>query len=93
MTIPLRLLEPDKKAAVEVDGNLVARLLDLDVATFRRLMDIEQISVLCERGTGEDSGKLRATFYHQGKRARLLLDPQGRVIEPVAEVVPASHRD
>src|SRR3546814_8790562 len=41
--------------AVEIDGALVARGLGLAVPEFRQLMDRRQITVLCERGTGEDA--------------------------------------
>lgn len=66
--------------SVEVDGALVARHLGLDVATFRRLMDQRKISVLCERGTGEDVGLYRASFYLEGRRVRFVLDANGRVL-------------
>ena len=68
---------------VAVDGALVARALGLDVSDFRRLMDDRKISVLCERGTGVDAGRYRATFYHDGKRARLVVDGEGQVVGPV----------
>ncbi|WP_342779184.1 DUF6522 family protein [Luteimonas granuli] len=69
--------------SIEVDGALVARGLGLDVAEFRRLMEIRKISVLCERGTGEDDGLYRASFYHQGRRMRLVVDADGRPVEPM----------
>lgn len=69
-----------KRPQLEVDAALVAQCLELDVAEFRTLMDRRQISVLCERGTGEDAGRYRATFYHGRQRARLLLDAHGRVL-------------
>lgn len=60
--------------AREIDASLVAQALALDVAEFRTLMDREKISVLCERGTGEDEGRMRLTYYHAGRRARFLFD-------------------
>ena len=68
---------------IAVDGAAVARALGLDVAAFRRLMDDRKITVLCERGTGDDAGLYRATFYLEGKRARLVLDGEGRVVGPI----------
>ena len=62
---------------VPVDGALVARAFGLDVATFRRLMDERRITVLCERGTGADAGLHRATFYHEDRRVRLVVDGDG----------------
>ncbi len=63
--------------AVEVDGALVARGLGLEVEAFRRLMEQRKVTVLCERGTGEDEGRYRATFYYAGKRLRLVVDGDG----------------
>ena len=63
---------------IDIDGTLVARALSLEVADFRRLMDIGKITVLCERGTGEDSGRYRASFYHAGQRARFVRGRSGR---------------
>lgn len=82
--IPLALAGPP---SIEVDGALVADGLGLDVAAFRRLMDQRRIGVLCERGTGEHAGLYRASFYHGGRRVRLVIDGTGRVVgttEPAA---------
>lgn len=57
---------------LDIEGALVARALSLDVADFRRLMDTGKVTVLCERGTGDDSGRYRASFYHAGQRARFV---------------------
>lgn len=67
--------------SIEVDGTLVARGLGLEVGTFRELMDSQQVTVLCERGTGEDEGLVRASFYYDGKRVRLVLDQDGKVLQ------------
>jgi len=65
---------------IDIDGDLVARTLGLEVEQFRKLMADGKISVLCERGTGEDAGRYRASFYYGGKRARFLLDESGRLL-------------
>lgn len=75
--IPIDLKPPRD---IEIDGDLVARALELDVAAFRQLMDDRKIAVLCERGTGEDAGLYRATFYHGHKRVRLVIDGEGRIV-------------
>ena len=62
---------------VEIDGALVARALDLEVEEFRRLMEDRRISVLCERGVGEDEGLYRASFYYGERRAGLVVDANG----------------
>ncbi len=70
----------DGKPSLEIDGALVARALDLEVATFQQHMDNGIITVLCERGVGEDAGRHRVTFYHQSRRARFVLDETGRIV-------------
>lgn len=63
--------------SVEIDAALVARGLGLAVADFRQLMEHRKIAVLCERGTGEDTGLYRASFYYEDKRVRLVVDRDG----------------
>ncbi len=73
-SIPLEL---NPATTVEVDAAVVAQGLDLAVADFRQLMADGKVSVLCERGVGEDHGLYRATFYHDGNRVRLVVDADG----------------
>lgn len=75
--IPVTL---NPKFEIKIDGPLVAGALGLAADEFRRLMDDHKIAQLCERGTGEDEGLYRATFYYQRKRARLVLDRDGRIV-------------
>ena len=60
----------------------LARGLGLPPAEFQRLMDERKVTVLCERGIGEDAGLYRATFYYDGRRVRLVVDADGNVVEP-----------
>lgn len=76
-TIPI---EVNPSRTVEIDGALVAAGLGLPLADFRQLMDQRSITVLCERGVGEDAGLYRASFYHQGKRVRLVVDADGNPV-------------
>jgi hypothetical protein len=75
--IPIDL---DRPPVMEIDGALVARGLGLEVAEFRQLMDQRKITVLCERGTGADAGLYRVSFYHAGKRLRLVVDGGGNLV-------------
>ena len=68
--------------ALEIDAALVARGIGLDLAEFRRLMDAGKIAVLCERGTGEDAGLYRASFYYGQRRARFVVDASGNPVRP-----------
>jgi hypothetical protein len=62
---------------IEIDGTLVARGLGLAVPAFQQLMEDRKVTVLCERGTGDDAGLYRASFYYEGKRFRLVVDAGG----------------
>lgn len=73
-------------AAVEVDAELIAPGLGLDVASFRRLMADQHIAVLCERGTGPDAGHVRGTFYYRGRRVRIVVDADGLPVGPAHPV-------
>lgn len=68
---------------ITIEAAPVASVLGLEPADFLRLLELRKISQLCERGTGEDEGLYRASFYHQGLRARVVVDRQG---QPVGDV-------
>lgn len=79
-------------AAIERSGSVPVPTLELDAAQIgaalgvapsqvQVLIDEGTISVLCERGTGEDLGLSRITFYYRRQRLRLLVDHTGRVLE------------
>ena len=65
---------------IAIDAEPVARALDLEPAAFLQLLAQRKINQLCERGTGEDEGLYRASFYHRGKRARVVVDREGRMV-------------
>lgn len=85
--IPLQLAgSPD----IEVDAEIVARGLGLEVEAFRKLMERHKVSVLCERGTGEDEGLYRASFYHEGRRVRLVVDTAGQLVDHPTQSIPGA---
>ena len=65
--------------AIEIDAALIAPRLGLTVAEFRQLMEQRRITVLCERGVGEDAGRYRASFYYGDRRVRLVVEAAGRM--------------
>lgn len=69
---------------IEVDGALVAHGLGLTLPEFQQLMDDRKVTVLCERGVGGDAGTFRASFYYDGRRVRLVVDGEGRLLRPAA---------
>jgi len=66
--------------AVEIDAALVAGGLGLGIEAFRRLMEQRKVTLLCERGTGEDAGLYRASYYYKGRRVRLVVDGDGNPV-------------
>ncbi|KFN41879.1 DUF6522 family protein [Arenimonas metalli] len=66
------------RASVEVDAALVASGLGLAPAQVPAMLADRRIATLCERGTGEDAGRYRFTFYLGNRRFRLLTDASGR---------------
>jgi hypothetical protein len=78
--IPIHLSDDPDAPSIAIDAARVARGLGLDVAAFRQLMADRKIALLCERGTGADTGRWRATFYLGERRLRLVVDAQGNVL-------------
>ena len=70
---------------IEIDAAPIAAALGLQQDAFLRLLEQRKIDRLCERGTGEDAGLYRATFYHGTKRARVVVDCQGRFVGDVEQ--------
>ena len=66
---------------MEIDAAVIAAGLGIAPAQIQDLMQAGKISTLCERGTGEDQGWYRATFYYAGRRFRILIDRSGRMLE------------
>lgn len=77
----LALLPEPMPPTVEVDARLVAGGLGLDPAQVPAMVADRRIATLCERGTVEDAGLYRFTFYHRGQRFRLVTDAFGKPIE------------
>ncbi len=76
---------------IEIDAAIVAEAFGLDTPGFRKLMEQHKISVLCERGTGDDAGRFRASFYLGRTRVRLVVDSDGNLCEPVQRGAPGQR--
>lgn len=70
---------------IEIDAAPIAAALGLEQDVFLRLLGQRKIDRLCERGTGEDAGLYRATFYHGARRARAVVDRHGHFVGPVEQ--------
>lgn len=83
-SIPLDLT-PALEIEIEIDAAPIAAALGLEQADFLRLLEQRKIDRLCERGTGADAGLYRATYYYGSKRARVVVDRQGRFVGTVEQ--------
>lgn len=65
---------------IEVPAELIAEGLGLPVAELPGLLRSGAITSRCERGVDEDAGRHRLTFFHSGRRLRLVVGDDGRVM-------------
>ena len=73
----IRILE----GTFEVDASLLARALDISPSSIPRLLRNGAITSRCERGVNDDEGRSRLTFFHGGRRVRIVVDEEGRVLK------------
>ena len=71
---------------VEVDARPMPSAMSLAPDQVPAMVGDRRIATLCERGTGEDAGLFRFTFYFGTQRFRLVTDSSG---QPVAKSDPA----
>lgn len=72
-----------------VDALVLADAFDLSVEETRHRMQGGQIASLCETGEGEDAGRWRLTFRHQGRALRLIVDRRGEILGKIT--FPVGH--
>jgi hypothetical protein len=65
---------------IQVEASVVADGLGIEASRILTLLRSGEITSLCERGLNDDEGRYRLTFFHRGKRLRLVLDVGGRLI-------------
>ena len=78
--IPIETNPAAPGAEIEIEASLLAAGFGMEVEAFRRLMNERRITVLCERGIGDDEGLVRATFYFDRTRVRLVVDGTGQPV-------------
>ena len=67
--------------AISIDATIVGRGLGLEPRQLLRLMRDGAITSVCEQGVDDDSGRYRLTFFHEGRRLRLIVDSSGGVLQ------------
>lgn len=78
-SIPVGMVEISA-AGFSVDAGVIASGLNLEVSAIQSMMKAGQITCICERGEGDDTGRHRLTFCHGSVRFRMVADASGRVI-------------
>ncbi|WP_298837787.1 DUF6522 family protein [uncultured Roseobacter sp.] len=63
-----------------IDARDLGELLDLPADEIQALMRSGEITSRFETGEAEDAGKVRLTFFHQGRRVRLTCSNDGTVL-------------
>lgn len=64
-----------------LDAAIVAEGLGLDPGEVLPAMREGRLTSLCERGTGEDEGRNRLTFFHARRLFSVIVDDAGNVLE------------
>jgi hypothetical protein len=64
-----------------VDARLVAQAFSLTPERVMAGLRDGSITTMTERGTGEDAGRWRLTFFHDNCRMRLIVDETGTVLQ------------
>ncbi len=64
-----------------VDAGLVAESFGMTSGLLQILMRQARITSRCERGTDQDAGRHRLTFFHGARRLSLVIDDAGNVID------------
>lgn len=66
---------------IVVDAELLAKCLDLSLASLRKAMSAGDVRTLVENGEGEDSGRMRLTFRYKDRQFSILREPDGQLHE------------
>jgi hypothetical protein len=66
---------------IQIDASVLGEGLGLEPSCVTALLRDGTITCRCERGIGEDEGRFRLTFFHAGRRLRLVVDAAGRILQ------------
>lgn len=70
-----------QKDAVQIDASVLGKGLGLEPMRVPELIRSGAITSRCERGIGEDEGRYRLTFFHEGQRLRIVTDVSERILQ------------
>jgi len=63
-----------------VDALLIGDAFGIAPMSVPERMRTSQITSRCETGVGEDAGRIRLTFFYEGKAFRLTVDSDGVIL-------------
>lgn len=81
---------PADAGTIKIDARIVAEGLGIAPEDVEPGRLAGTVTTLCERGTGEDAGLVRVTFYLGKRRLRLLVDAHGTVLQQPAPDQPSA---
>lgn len=70
-----------RDGTIQVDASLLAKGLGLDPSHVPELLRRGDITSLCEQGIDEDEGRYRLSFFHAGRRLRIVTDAAGELLQ------------
>jgi hypothetical protein len=65
---------------ISVDTNLIAEGFDMEPSSVQDFVRAGTLTSFCERGIDQDVGLYRLSFFYEGRRLRLIVDCEGRVL-------------
>lgn len=68
-------------STIEVDASVIAQGLNISVRELQQQMRDGRITSVSERGTGEDLGRHRLTFFSEHRRFRIVVDGRGAIVQ------------
>ncbi len=83
MVLAMAMIE-FQEGAIQVDATIIAEGLGVEPSLVQARMREGAITSLCERGSVEDSGRYRLTFFSGNRRFRIVVDERGNVIQSSA---------
>jgi hypothetical protein len=66
---------------IQVDASVLGECLGVEPPHVPELLRSGAITSRYEHGIGEDEGRFRLTFFHAGRRLRLIVDAGGRILQ------------
>jgi len=67
--------------AVQIDATIIAEAFGIAPGRLMELMRRGKVTSLSERGTDEDAGTYRLTFFHDNRRLRIVANESGDVLQ------------